>query len=218
MPGMVGPKLNPQTMSEMYGARAAAADLCQRELTNQRMHRYPIKEPKPFSNPDAYSSTMSRSYVAPDRPGRGTPSFTVGWKNELGTKTHTKQLSMAELKMAKLPLSMDAAGSYSSTAMDAYAAPDASHASQGATAPRGGVAVRMPFSEVDRHFFTSTSKGTLPGDHSAPAGAAANSETRTQYGLKAIPVRVPARMTVRRLNDLGTRETSHVVPPEQLLR
>lgn len=79
----------------------------------------------------------------------------------------------------------------------------------------------MPFSEIDRHFFTSTSKGTLPGDPAYAGGHAkfvANSETRTCFDPKPLAPREPVRVTVRQLNDLGTRETSHAVPPEQLLR
>jgi hypothetical protein len=110
---------------------------------------------------------------------------------------------------------------YASTSMVSFTAPNRSHPTKGASAPRGGVAGRLPFSEVDRGFCTSTSAGTLPGDPSYELGGEkvdATSETRAQYGRKPIAPREPARVTVRRLNDLGTRETCHAVPPENLLR
>jgi hypothetical protein len=113
IPGMVVARLArapppavsaPQTMSEMYGSRAAVADLCQRELTNQRMHRYPVPQPAPFCDPDAYTSTASRSFGAPSQPGRGTPCFTVALQNDICTKTVSKRISIAELKSQKAPM------------------------------------------------------------------------------------------------------------------
>lgn len=112
MPGMVVAKLGapqpalsgPQTMSEMYGSRAAAADLCQRELNNQRMHRYPVPQPEPYRNPDAYMSTASRSFGPPSQPGRGTPCFTIAFRNDICTKTVTKRMSVAELKSQQAPM------------------------------------------------------------------------------------------------------------------
>lgn len=167
MPGMVGPRMGPQTMSDMYGPRALAAELCQTELPGQRMHRYPMLAGSEYRNPEQWSTTSTRSYVTPEGGGRVARSFTMGKKNDLGTKVVTRRITSDEFKSRKLELQPSDAPpvNFTSTAGTSWTPPDMGHPTQGNSAPREGAAPRLPFSEVDRNFFSSNSKGAATPDH-----------------------------------------------------
>jgi len=199
--------------------RDAMAELCQKELANQRLHPFPVAEPRLWRDPDLYTTTASRAYSAGAAATEaGSVSFTVGFKNDIGTKNKSMKVPLETLR-ARNELRQSTAIAtppVSSTAADAFQSP-----SNMAEVKVGGGQARLPASEVGRRFYSTTSDGLLPGGLGGAANSPqsrAHSEQQAQFTAKPPVPREPVRVTVRRQNDLGTRESTAVVPPKSLLR
>jgi len=197
MPPNMGPELN------HTWENTAVGKLAQIELPFQRMHRNPMPGPPPPHFPDHYETAHARSF--PERQGMpplasSTAMYTVGAKNALGTHASYKQVKLDELKVSSVHLGNDGR-EWQTSFSSAFTKPDQSHATRGAGTKRGGIAPRLPFSEVERNFGSLTSEGTMPGADGRNEGT---SEVRAQFSN---PGRQPARepmLTLGTMNDIGT--------------
>ena len=182
---------------------STAGKLAQSEFAFQRMHRDPIHIGPPDMGVNDRSVYRS-SY--PERSERSYPAnvgarYTLGTKNDLGTqiKYHTVDLNTRQL--GQVHLSGTEERVWTSEFQQHFAPPNLTHPTQGTSAPRGGKAPRMPFSEVERRFGSLDSAGTMPGKDGKTEGT---SEARAKY---ADPGRQPALecvMTLGYANDIGS--------------
>jgi len=195
----------------------APGKLAQQEYAFQRMHRTPkaayLGAP-PL--PDQYATASTKSF--PDRPEGMPPSatstarYTVGTKNALGTHVNYKQVTLDQVKMSSVHLGEDSRPReerFATTFSSAFAKPNQSHATQGAGSMRGGMAPRLPFSEIERNFGSLTSEGTMPGADGKREGT---SEQRAKYpnpGRQPLP---NPTLTLGYANDIGTSVTFQPTP------
>jgi len=181
---------------------STAGHLAQTEFPYQRMHREPtVNGPPDMGNTDrsVYRASFYERNEAPV-PANVGARYTVGTKNALGTHIKYNQVNLDELKCGRVHLG-DVGRNWQSEFSQHFAAPNMQHATQGSTAPRGGKAPRMPFSEVERRFGSLDSEGTMPGKDGRTEGT---SEQRQAF---ADPGRQPAVepiLTLGTTNDIGS--------------
>ena len=186
--------------------------LAQREFPYQRMHRDPAPRAPPFVNPDEYTTAHVRQFktTVPMPPSAAsTAYYTVGVKNALGTHTNYSKVSRDELRVSGGVHLGDDQRQWSTEFGSQFATPNQSHATRGAGAPRGGVAPRLPNSEIERNFGSLTSEGTMPGKDGKTQGT---SETRAQYANPGRQARPEATLTLGYGNDLGTSSNYQKTP------
>ncbi len=182
---------------------SSAGKLAMQEFPYQRMHRDPVPPPRPLDMSDQFETSYRRQFKqAVPQPARAVPQFSLGRKNALGTSSTYQKMTMDEFKVSKLGLG-DSARSWSTNFGDAFSAPDLSHPRQGINAPRGGLAPRMPFSEVERRFGSLDSEGTMPGKEGKLDGVTEHNSSFADPGKPQGP-REKASLTLGYSNDIGT--------------
>ena len=192
---------------------STAGKLAQSEFAFQRMHREPappLREPGPLTfntaHKDSFRSTLGATNQMPPS-AASTARYTVGTKNALGTHAKFKQVTRDELRVGQVHFGDDRqAGGWETTFSSAFANPDQSHPTQGRGAPRGGIAPRMPFSEVERQFGSLDSTGTMPGENGVREGT---SEQRAMYKDPGVQPLREANLTLGYGNDIGTATKYH---------
>ena len=95
--------------------------------------------------------------------------------------------------------------------------PDLNDRFQGGAAVRGGIAPRMPYSEVERRFAAVDSTRTMPGDDSLSLHAPPHvrSEQQQRFVNPGPQPRHKPEVTLRILNDIGSSTTPTAVPATQ---
>jgi len=181
-----------------------AGKLSQREFAFQRMHKEPAP-PMALPPAESYKTQHKMAFREGVFPMQSTASqarYTVGSKNALGTHATYKQVKLDEMRVNQVHLGDDGGGrSWESTFSASFAKPDQSSAMQGRSAPRGGIAPRLPFSDVERNFGSLTSEGTMPGTVGVREGT---SEQRAQYREPGRQALREASLTLGYGNDIGT--------------
>ena len=117
-------------------------------------------------------------------------------------------LGLVELRVGGVHFGDDAR-SWGTEFSSTFVQPDLKHQTQGAGAPRGGIAPRLPTSEVERRFGSLTSEGTMPGKEGKTQGT---SESRASYADPGRQPRPEALLTLGYGNDLGTASTYSKTP------
>lgn len=193
---------------------STAGKLAQTEFPYQRTFREPIYIGPPdmgVTDRSVYRHTYPERTAAPV-PGNVGATYTVGFKNDLGTQVKYKQVDLAERRQGQVGTAFAGDGSTkvrTSEFAERFAPPDLAHPTQGVKASRGGKAPRMPFSEVERRFGSLDSSGTMPGKDGKTEGT---SEQRHAY---ADPGRQAAResfITLGMTNDIGSCTRYHKTP------
>ena len=202
----------------------AYAHLARSEFYNQRMHRTPVKPYVPAVVQGPFDTCHGQSY-RPRPPQKVTaPEFTVGRKNTIGTKNVHSKVSLDEFRQHQVSLSVPdsrAQGSrWVTTTARASVRPDLNDRFQGSAAVPSGIAPREPYSEVERRFAAVDSMGTMPG-HDSLSSPAPPHVHRTEQQRRFVdpgpqPRREPESITLRYLNEIGSRTTPTVVPASQL--
>ena len=201
----------------------AYAHLARSEFYNQRMHRTPVKPYVPAVVQGPFDTCHGQSY-RPRPPQKVTaPEFTVGRKNTIGTKNVYSKVSLDEFRQHQVSLSVPdsrAQGSrWVTTTARAFVRPDLNDRFQGSAAVPSGIAPREPYSEVERRFAAVDSMGTMPGHDSLSSPAPPHVQTEQQRRFVdpgPQPRREPESITLRYLNEIGSRTTPTVVPASQL--
>ena len=97
--------------------------------------------------------------------------------------------------------------------------PDLNDRFQGRAAVPSGLAPREPYSEVERRFAAVDSTGTMPGHDSLSSPASPHVQTEQQRRFVdpgPQPRREPESITLRYMNEIGSRTTPTAVPASQL--
>jgi hypothetical protein len=184
------------------------------EIPYQRMHRFPAQQPRPLDLSGCFDSTHKRAFTQRPLGPRAVPSFTVGRKNELGTSSTYKQLSLNELREGQIILG-DQPNTWSSVAMSSYQPPDPNDSLRGLEAPRCGMACRLPFSELTRRFATGDSEGLMPGKTGQVTGKA-STQYQEMYQRHKPRGREQQMVTMGQFNDIGSSATYRTVPASDL--
>lgn len=93
------------------------------------------------------------------------------------------------------------ARTWETSAGSAHGVPQKTHPTQGDSAPRSGIAPRMPFSETGRRFGQLDSTGAMPGTYGERS---LQSETMTQYHNPGRQPREQPTLTLGTTNDIGS--------------
>ena len=187
------------------------------EFTNQRMHRRPAPALKPFShptmNPNPYETTSGATYKVSAPGPRVVPQFTIGQKNDLATANHFRKVDMNTFRLTNIDFGSQPRANWQTTAGSDFNRPDQMDALKGSSAPRSGIAPRMPYSEVERRFNSLDSAGTMPGTVGKPSFV---SETMVRYGDPGREGRANARpepmLTLGTMNDIGSTSKYRSTP------
>ena len=204
-------------LSAMEEAKKAGmplmAQLTVNEIPYQRMHRFPVAPGRPMNLSGAYETTSQLAFQPRAAPARATPSFTMGAKNELGTKVKKRQMTLGDLRVGQVNLG-DQPNAWRTAAQTSYSQPDQSDPLRGRDAPRMGVTARLPHSEVERRFGWCDSAGAMPGT----GGHAFSGRTEQQgaFSRPSLGKREQTEITLGRLNDIGSRTQYARVPSTQL--
>uniref|UniRef100_A0A7S4FC13 Uncharacterized protein n=1 Tax=Chrysotila carterae TaxID=13221 RepID=A0A7S4FC13_CHRCT len=189
------------------------AKLVVAEYPYQRMHKHSAPPAKQLDLSDNYRTTNQRSFAAPRQHDAIKPVFTMGSKNDIGTKNLYQRLTLDEMRSQRLQTAGSPTAPTKSTAQQAYVQPNQAHQSQGRAAPRSGVAPRMPYSEVSRGFGSLDSTGTMPG---GKGEFKSTSETRRAYPAHTFQ-RIPAQqITIGKQNDIGSHTSYSCVPSKDM--
>lgn len=205
-------------MTSRPTAKNPYVELAKAEFPYQRMHREEVPRHKPPVVDDQYLTVHKRSFTDRGPQPRQVPHFTVGQKNALGTSRVYSKISLDELRLGQIAgqLTADGKTSWGTTYGSAFGLPNQNDRFQGRNAPRGGIAPRMPYSEVERNFGSLDSTGTMPG---ADGG---RFSTRSEYQQNfaepgaAARVRREPEFTLRFSNDIGSDTKASKVPPTML--
>ena len=127
--------------------------------------------------------------------------YTVGTKNALGTQVHNRKVDLKELKQGRVMLAEDGNRQWRSEFSQHFTTPDLAHPTHGASAPRGGKAPRMPYSEVERRFGSLDSQGTMPGKDGVAEGT---TEQRRSYADPGVQPKGESFITLGHTNDIGS--------------
>ena len=201
--------------------KQAYASLCRSEFYNQRMHRTPVPPYVPAVVQGPFDTCHAQSYRPRPPQKVPAPEFTVGRKNAIGTSSVYSKVSLDVLRQGQVSLSAPEsrarASSWVTTTGRAYVRPDLNDRFQGGAAVRGGIAPRMPYSEVERRFAAVDSTRTMPGDDSLSLHAPPHVRSEQQQRFVnpgPQPQRKP-EFTLRILNDIGSSTTATAVPATQ---
>jgi len=204
-------------MTSRPTAKNPYVELAKAEFPYQRMHREEIPPHRAPVVDDQYQTVHKRSFTDRGPQPRQVPQFTVGEKNALGTSRAYHKLTLDELRIGQMQLTpADGKPSWGTTYGQAFGLPNQNDRFQGHNAPRGGIAPRMPYSEVERNFGSLDSTGTMPG---ADGG---RFDTRSEYQQHfaepgaAARVRREPEFTLKFSNDIGSDTKASKVPPTML--
>ncbi len=211
-----------------YRGEQSVGGMAMAEFDGQRMHRdtsvetttagfAEVAPPRPHAH--SWATQHVRAFEPPPAGyRRQTPQFTVGRKNTLGTATVTHKLSLEELRVGQVSLADNDARELTSNYRRSFAAPDQGDPLRGRGAPRGGMAGRMPFSEVERRFGQLDSTGTMPGKFGEAEKP--TSLNQLEYTTHSADARAKARQgcefTLKWHNAIGSSEHTTKVPAELL--
>ena len=186
---------------------STAGHMAMQEFAFQRMHRRPVPAPAPFASlcgNEPYATMNSTMYSAShhkEPPRVRVPSFTIGRKNDLGTSSHFRSgVTLDQLRLGQLHLGNEAR-TWETTSGRTHAMPQHDHPLQGASAPRSGLAPRMPFAEIDRRFGQLDSTGSMPGTYGERS---LRSETMAQFPNPGPQPPVNPTLTLGTTNDIGS--------------
>ena len=198
-------------------SRSSYALLSKAEFYNQKMHREEVSLDKPYEIKNPYGTVHKTDFLAHPGHKRDAPRFTVGRKNVLGTSKINSTVSLDQLRLGQIQLvDPDAKGTYGTTYQTHFSKPDLTDRFQGVSAPRGGIAPRMPYSEVERQFGSLDSTGTLPGERAFGGKFDTRSEYQSHFGHPGVQPKQQPEFTLRWSNELGTGTTATRVPPTML--
>ena len=186
------------------------------EFPYQRMHRFPTEAPRPLDLTGVMESSHRRAFQRRPMGPKAVPAFTVGRKNELGTSSKYRQVSLDDLRQGQITLG-DQPQVWCTSSNAAYKPPDQACPLRGLEAPRTGMAVRLPFSELGTWppFATGTSVGIMPGKTEEVRGRA-RTEHQTMYERHKPRAREQQMVTMGQFNDIGSSATYRTVPAADL--
>ena len=198
--------------------RPAYAHLCKAEFGGvSLLHREEVPVDKPPVLKGPYETVHKREYPQYPRQPVDEPMFTIGHKNALGTSTTKSRVTLNQLRLGQIELvPAGSKSSWSTTYGSQYPPPDMDDRFRGRSAPRQGVAARMPYSEVERNFGSLDSTGTLPGERAFGGKFDTRSEQQSHFKPPGVQPKRQPEFTLKWSNDLGTGTKATKVPPTML--